>query len=687
MIRATRRLAILLPLVLAVACGKPEPQKAVAPKAEAAKAAAPDEAVAVKDAFDTDETGGFVPKPKTKEELAAARKAYSPFAGKTYPTHVYFGDTHHHTANSGDAMMAGNTLSPEQAYRFARGEEVVSSTGIPVKLSRPLDFLVVSDHAEGLGLMFQVAQGNPAFTSDPLAARWSKVLRSGTPEEKATTQNEVSKAQAEGTLPPVFKDPKVVGPVMKSVWTEYTATAEKFNEPGRFTAMIGYEWTSVPGGNNLHRNVIFRDNKDKADQVFPFSAWNSEDPEKLWEWMANWEAKTGGKLLDIAHNANLSNGRMFELVDFGGNPLSKDYAEKRARYEVLQEIVQTKGNSETHPMMSPNDEFAGDMGVAGWEYGNLTLTDKPLSKEMMPTNYLRGGLLRGLEQEAKLGTNPFKFGFVGSTDVHNSLTAIEEDNFFGKLPIQEPNAKRWEHKSKESSWDAKLGPVRTRYTWQYLAAGYAAVWATENTRAALWDAMKRREVYGTSGSRLTLRFFGGWGFTGGDAKSRFLAETGYEKGVPMGGDLKAAPAGAKAPTFLVAAAKDPRGGNLDRIQIVKGWLDKNGKGQEKVYDVAWGDADRRKVKGGKLQPVGSTVDVATATWTNTIGDPELSTVWTDPDFDPSVRAFYYARTIEIPTPRWTAYDAVRFGVKMPPEVPMTVQERAWSSPIWYTPAP
>jgi len=262
--------------------------------------------------------------------------------------------------------------------------------------------------------------------------------------------------------------------------------------------------------------------------------------------MANWEAKTGGKLLDIAHNANLSNGRMFELVDFGGNPLSKDYAEKRARYEVLQEIVQTKGNSETHPLMSPNDEFAGDMGVAGWEYGNLTLTDKPLSKEMMPTNYLRGGLLRGLEQEAKLGVNPFKFGFVGSTDVHNSLTAIEEDNFFGKLPIQEPNAKRWEHKSKESSWDAKLGPVRARYTWQYLAAGYAAVWATENTRAALWDAMKRREVYGTSGSRLTLRFFGGWGFTGGDAKSRFLAETGYEKGVPMGGDLKAAPAGARA---------------------------------------------------------------------------------------------------------------------------------------------
>jgi hypothetical protein len=303
----------------------------------------------------------------------------------------------------------------------------------------------------------------------------------------------------------------------------------------------------------------------------------------------------------------------------------------------------------------------------------------------MPTSYLRQGLLRGLEQEAKLGANPFKFGFVGSTDVHNSLTAIEEDNFFGKMPNQEPRPNRWEHESKKSSWDAKLGPESARYTWQYLAAGYAAIWATENTRTALWDAMKRREVYGTSGSRITLRFFGGWGFEKGDARSRFLAETGYEKGVPMGSDLKAAPAGAKAPSFLVAAMKDARSGNLDRIQIVKGWLGKDGKGQEKVYDVVWGDADRREVVKGRLAPVGNTVDTATATWTNTIGDPELSAVWTDPDFDPSVRAFYYARAIEIPTPRWTAYDAARFGITLPPEVPLTVQERAWASPIWYTP--
>jgi hypothetical protein len=483
--------------------------------------------------------------------------------------------------------------------------------------------------------------------------------------------------QAQGTLPPPVKDPKIVGPIMKSVWQQYTATADKYNEPGRFTAMIGYEWTSVPGGNNLHRNVLFRDGKASADQVLPFSSWQSENPEKLWEWMAKYEAKTGGRLLAIPHNGNLSNGRMFELVDFDGHPLSKDYAERRAKYEVLQEIVQTKGNSETHPTLSPTDEFAGDLGVVGWDNGNLTLEDKPETPEMRPTMYLRSGLLRGLELEQRLGANPFKFGFVGSTDVHNSLTAIEEDNYFGKMPGQEPNAQRWDHVSKQ-------GFGSTRYTWHYLAAGYAAVWATANTREALWDAMKRREVYGTSGTRLTLRFFGGWSFAAADATARDVAAAGYGKGVPMGGDLKPAPAGAKTPTFLVAAMKDPLFGNLDRIQIVKGWLGKDGKAQERVYDVVWSGGRRKDAK-GKLPPVGNTVDLKTATWKNTIGAPQLQAVWTDPDFDPTQRAFYYARVIEIPTPRWTLYDAVRFGVTMPPEVPMTQQERGWSSPIWYSP--
>ena len=661
----------ILALAFAAACGGPRPES----KATSGQQPAGESEVAVKGAFDADDAGAGALPEKTPAEAEEARQQFSPYARK-YPTHVYFGDTHHHTANSGDGFMAGDRLTPEQAYRFARGEEVVSSTGVPVRLSRPMDFLVVSDHAEGLGLMYQVYDGNPVFMADPMLAGWNKAMK-GSMADQAKAANEVTSAQAQGTLPPVIKDPKVVGPILKSVWQNYTATAEKFNEPGRFTAMIGYEWTSVPGGNNLHRNVLFRDNKDKADQILPFSAWQSEDPEKLWEWMDKYEKKTGGKLLAIPHNGNLSNGRMFELVDFAGNPLSKDYAERRARWEVLQEMMQTKGSSEGHPEMSPNDEFA-DFGVAGWEYGNLTLEGEPLSKAMMPTAYLRYGLLRGMELEQKLGANPFKFGFIGGTDVHNSLTAIEEDNFFGKHVNQEPSAKRWEHVSKQ-------GFGKTRYTWHYTAAGYAAVWATENTREALWDAMKRKEVYATSGSRMTVRFFGGWGFEKSDARSRQVADAGYGKGVPMGSDLPKAPAGAKAPSFLVAAIKDPLFGNLDRIQIVKGWLDKDGKGQERIYDVAWGDADRRKVKGGKLTPVGDTVDVTTATWTDTIGDPELTGVFTDPDFDPSVRAFYYARVIEIPTPRWTCYDAVRFGIKMPPEVPMKHQERAWTSPVWYTP--
>jgi hypothetical protein len=673
--RAARSRDVIFVLMASLA--SLQPVGAQAPKPTPAPAAEPE--VAAKGI--ADDPYGDANRAKGVPAGAKA-KSYSPYAGRKYPTRVFFGDTHHHTMNSGDAFAGGNRLGPEEAYRLARGEEVVTSTGIAAKMGRPLDFLVISDHAEGLGLMAQVYDGNPAFTADPQAKRWGEMMKAGG-AEAAKAASEIVSAQANNKLPPVIKDPKVVGPIMKSVWEKYTATAEKYNEPGKFTAMIGYEWTSVPKGNNLHRNILFRDGKARADQMFPFSSWNSEDPEKLWAWMESYEKKTGGKLLAIPHNANLSNGRMFELTTFAGGPLTREYAQQRQRWEPLQEIIQTKGTSESHPLIAPADEFL-DMGIAGWEYGNLTLEDGPLTKAMMPTSYLREGLKRGLEQQGKLGVNPFKFGVVGSSDIHNSLSFMEEDNYFGKMVIQEPSPERWEHTSKVSSWDAKLGPVRTRYTWHYNAAGYAAVWATENTREALWDAMMRKEVYGTSGTRMIVRFFGGYEFTAADAKSRMPAEAGYAKGVPMGGDLAKAPAG-KAPTFLVAALKDPQGANLDRIQIVKAWVDGSGKAQEKIYDVVW-SGNRKPGKDGKLPPVGDTVDVASATWSNTIGAPELAAVWKDPDFKADQRALYYARVIEIPTPRWTAYDQLRFGIKMSKEVPMKHQERAWTSPIWYTPS-
>jgi hypothetical protein len=379
-------------------------------------------------------------------------------------------------------------------------------------------------------------------------------------------------------------------------------------------------------------------------------------------------------VLAIPHNGNISGGRMFALVDFFGNPLTRAYAEERARWEPLIDVTQQKGDGETHPFLSPNDELAD---YERWDRMNLNGT-RLHEDSFFQSEYARAALKNGLKLEAELGVNPYKFGMVGSTDSHVGISAVEEENFFGKATPYEPGPHRWEHEF------SKLGDDKV-LAWELGASGYAAVWATENTRESLWDAMKRKEVYATTGSRMLVRFFGGWEFDAKDALTRNPALPGYTKGVPMGGDLRQAAPG-KVPTFLVAALKDPIGANLDRIQVVKGWLDGNGRLQEKVYDVAWGDAEKRKAgSDGKLAPVGSTVDVANAVWTNTIGDPELIAVWRDPGFDPKQRAFYYARVIEIPTPRWTAYDARAFGVKMPPEVRMTVQERAYTSPIWYTP--
>ena len=603
----------------------------------------------------------------TKADVAHISKPqFSPYAGRNYPTRVLFGDTHLHTAISVDAGTM-NRVGQEDAFRFARGEEITSTGGLRAKLSRPLDFLVISDHAEMYGLMPQLLSGDPEILATEIGRKWHDALKSGDNDKVFATAMEIV-ASLSGKVAPIKSDKAV-----RNAWQAYTALADKYNEPGRFSAIIGFEYTTM-GGNNLHRNVLFRGNASVANRTVPFSQFDSQNPEDLWKLLADFEKQTGSEVLAIPHNGNLSNGRMFSVETFGGKPYTKDLAAMRARFEPIVEVTQIKGDSEAHPALSPNDEFAD---YEKWDKANLNGTEvkKP---GMYQYEYAREALKTGLLLERKLGVNPFKFGMIGSTDSHTSMAAVEEENFFGKHSGVEPGPHRWEHVVIEAP-----DPKYTVKGWQQAAAGYAGVWATENTREAIFDAMKRKETYATTGPRMVVRFFGGWDFTAQDAQSRLPAGVGYAKGVPMGGDLRKAPGG-KSPSFLVAALKDSYSGNLDRIQIVKGWLDKDGKTHEKVYDVVW-SGDRKPGANGKLPPVGNTVDVAKATWKNTIGSPELSATWTDPDFDAKQTAFYYARIIEIPTPRWTAYEALRFGIKMPTDVPMMTQERAYTSPIWYAP--
>lgn len=608
-------------------------------------------------------------------KIFPAQPPYSPYAGRNFPVRPFFGDTHLHTGFSMDAGAFGARLTPRDAYVFAKGNEIKSNTGQPVKLSRPLDFLVVADHSDGMGFFPLLMSGNSTIMTDPQGRKWHDMVTSGKGAEAAI---DIITNFGKGTISRAIL-PLPGTPAYRGAWQETIKAAEDANDPGRFTAFIGFEWTSNTGGNNLHRNVVFRDNADKASRVEPYTTMKpmgSDNPVDLWKWMAAYEEKTGGDVLAIAHNGNLSNGRMFPVVEAFGKKIDREYVETRAKWERLYETTQTKGTGESHPYLSPNDEFA-DFEI--WDKGNLD-GSVAKTKEMLQYEYARSALKNGLVLEAKLGANPYKFGLIGSSDAHTGLAAMEEENFFGKTAPQEPGPERMT----KVFFDNPKSGVKVM-DWEVGASGYAAVWATENTREALFDAMERRETYATTGPRMLVRFFGGWDFEERDAHNRLPAAIGYSKGVPMGGDLSAAPAG-KAPTFLVAALKDPIGANLDRIQVVKGWLDVRGEVQERVYDVVWGDADKRKPgPDGKLPAVGSSVDVENATWTNTIGDPELITVWKDPDFDPKQSAFYYARVIEIPTPRWTAYDARRFGVKPLPGTTMTLQERAYTSPIWYTP--
>ena len=537
---------------------------------------------------------------------------------------------------------------------------------------------MIADHAENLGVAASLRASDPNLLEAPGGRELLTQFRAH---------------QADPDAGRLRLAPHTLGDdYIRSVWSTVIAAADAYNDPGEFTAFSGYEWTSIGTVadvfGNLHRVVLFRDDAAKTGQILPFSAYHSRHPEDLWAFLERYEADTGGQVIAIPHNGNTSNGAMFALTDSRGAPQDERYAAMRSRFEPVYEVTQIKGDSETHPVLSPTDEFADFETWHSWAGGTMEPGTHPCCRDWETADfegrkrgeYARSALRRGLAQAAVLGVNPFKYGLIGSTDSHSSFATADNDNFWGKYSITFPSPTRISD-TMTTSWTR---PVN----WETAAAGYAGVWARANTREAIFAALKRREVYATTGPRITLRLFGGWDFTRADALAPDVARPGYARGVPMGADLPEGPGGG-APTFLIAALRDPDGANLDRIQIVKGWLEADGTTRERVHDVALADG-RTAGMDGTVPPVGSTVDVAAASYSNAIGDPELRATWTDPDFDPGRSAFYYVRVLEIPTPRWTAYDARFFGIEELPEgIRMVSQERAsgwyYSSPIWYAP--
>jgi len=581
---------------------------------------------------------------------------------KENATQLLWGDTHLHTRLSADAYTTGVRVTPSEAYEFARGGTATADNGVRVKLKRPLDFLLISDHSDYLGIYPMLDADDSRLKDWEVGQRWADYLSAG----------EMVKLGSEFAAAIQQSDPAdgVPEDTARSIWQDVTAMAERYNDPGVFTALIGYEWTSMITGDNLHRVVMYRDGAEKANQVLPFTARESTDPEDLWRALEAYESATGGEVLAIAHNGNVSNGRMFSPRTISGDLLDAAYAKMRSRWEPVYEITQVKGDGEAHPVLSPSDEFAD---FETWDQGNIMLS---ADKEpwMLQYEYARPALKEGLRHEAELGTNPFKFGLIGSTDFHTGYSTPEEDNFFGKFVESNPSPERI---TNQMAGQLQQG-------WKLSASGLAAVWAGENTREAIFEAMKRREVYATTGPRIKVRFFGGWDFEVGDIERSDYIRIGYDKGVPMGSDLSRGESG-HSPAFLILAARDPDGANLDRVQVIKGWLEESGETREKIYDVALSDGREVDPETGEVPSVGSTVNAAQASYLNSIGDPELATVWRDPDFDPDQRAFYYLRVLQIPTPRWTAYDAAYFGIDLPDRIPTVVQDRAYTSPIWYTP--
>lgn len=594
---------------------------------------------------------------------------------------LLWGDTHVHTNLSGDSALFGNRLTgPAEAYRFAQGEAVMSNLGKAAQLETPLDFLLVSDHAETMAVMWQLRNPTDAQRRLPQLQKAYAILEEGLsaiPEGVSQIET-VQEVLGKSAVVLIYGEYSIPGSAEKA-WQNSVALADQYNRPGEFTTLIGYEWSSTDKGDNLHRVVMYRDGAEKAGQMLPVSTIAGAvdpaayQPEALWAGLQNYEDKTGGRVLAIPHNSNLSSGLMFDIETATG-PITKAYAETRKRWEPVVEITQIKGDSEAHPFLSPDDQFAD---FENWDKSNI-FNANIYTPEMLAGSYVREGLKRGLSIGEQVGINPYQFGVIGSTDSHTGLATADQKNFWGKSPAAGPTPERL-----QTDWATagRAGAITTVKNTESAASGYAAVWAKDNTREAIFDAFQRREVYATTGPRIAVRFFAGYDFSEADIDSPDFAAIGYQRGVSMGGEL--ARNGKASPAFMVSAMKDPKGANLDRIQIIKGWLDAEGNTQERVYDVAVSDDRKIGRNGRSKKAVGNTVDTATATYSNSIGDVALAAHWIDPEFDPAQQAFYYARVLEIPTPRWTTYDAVNFKVELPEGVPATSQERAYTSAIWY----
>lgn len=611
--------------------------------------------------------------------LASIQLAHATEQPATIDRQVYWGDTHLHTANSFDAFLNRNmTAGPDTAYRYAKGQPVVHPYHkARVQIETPLDFLVIADHAEYLGAMPTITyQGIPTDGLgfiDTLKAYYTEYWLRGVMEED-------SGSDAFKRLLPERVDPKIAAAqnssiggipnaslMAKNTWQQAVVLADQYNDPGTFTTFIGWEWSSIPGGANLHRVVFTSSDATVASTYMPFSSLDSQYPEDLWTWLDETTAATGAEFIAIPHNSNISKGYMFPEITIKGEEVSKTYVEARARWEPVAEATQIKGDSETIGLFSPEDEFADFETYAHY------IEQTPEDYAPKEGDYIRSGLKRGMELEQKFGTNPYKFGLIGSTDSHTGLASAEENNFHGKLARDSIPANKM---------PGQFGAKGTS-GWAMSASGLAAVWAERNDRESIMAAFKRKEVYATTGPRISLRFFGGWNFTEEDIEATDFVTTAYDKGVPMGGDLTGT-GNNTAPAFLIQAVRDPKSGNLDRVQVIKATTDANGDTVETVYNVAWSD-DRLADANGKLPAVGNTVDLTTGHYNNSIGAKELLAYWQDPDFKPSQRAFYYVRVLEIPTARHALKDAIALNMTEPTVGPSTIQERAYSSPIWYTP--